>query len=80
MSRHEKPQWKQLISQSVIRPDSLPASFGIDGTGLSEVTARYPMLVNPYYLGLIRQKGDAIYRQCIPDMREITNQAAWKTR
>jgi lysine 2,3-aminomutase len=75
MSRHEKPQWKQLISQSITRPDSLPAPFEIDGTELCEVTARYPMLVNPYYLGLIRQKGDAIYRQCIPDMREITNQA-----
>ena len=75
MSRHEKPPWKQLLSQSITRPDSLPASFEIDGTDLCDVTARYPMLVNPYYLNLIRRKGDAIYRQCIPDMEEITNQA-----
>jgi len=75
MARNEKPHWKQLISQSITKPDSLPASFEIDGTKLCEVTARYPMLVNPYYLGLIRHKGDAIYRQSIPDMREITNQA-----
>ena len=66
--------WKQILSQSITTPDSLPASFEKAGAGLSEVTTRYPMLVNPYYLGLIKQKGDAIYRQCIPDMREITNQ------
>ncbi len=67
--------WKEILSQSITRPDSLPASFEIDEAGVREVTARYPMLINTYYLSLIRQKGDAIYRQCIPDMREITNQA-----
>ena len=67
--------WKQVLSKSITTPESLPASFKIDGTGLHEVIARYPMLINPYYLGLIKQKGDVIYRQCIPDMREITDQA-----
>ena len=32
------------------------------------------MLINPYYLSLIKHKGDAIYRQCIPDIREITDE------
>jgi len=67
--------WKQVLSQSITTPDSLPASFEIEVTGLKEVAAKYRMLVNPYYLGLIKKKGDAIYRQCIPDMREITDQA-----
>ncbi|MDY6974305.1 MAG: KamA family radical SAM protein, partial [Thermodesulfobacteriota bacterium] len=30
--------------------------------------------VNPYYLSLIKHKGDAIYRQCIPDIRETADE------
>jgi len=33
------------------------------------------MRINPYYLGLIRKPGDPIYRQCIPDIREISDEA-----
>ena len=32
------------------------------------------MRINPYYLGLIRHKGDPIYKQCIPDVLEITDE------
>lgn len=28
------------------------------------------MAINPYYLGLIKAKGDGIYRQAVPDLRE----------
>lgn len=33
--------------------------------------SRYPMAINPYYLGLIRSREDAIYRQAVPDIQEI---------
>ncbi len=29
------------------------------------------MRINPYYLGLIKQKDDPIYKQCIPDVQEV---------
>jgi lysine 2,3-aminomutase len=32
------------------------------------------MRINPYYLSLIKHKGDAIYKQCIPECREITDE------
>ena len=32
------------------------------------------MCINPYYLSLIRHKGDGIYKQAVPDLREITEQ------
>ena len=35
------------------------------------VAARYPFLVSSSYGALIREPGDAIWRQCIPDVREL---------
>lgn len=37
------------------------------------VARKYPMRVTPYYLGLIREPGDPIYRQCIPSEEELTD-------
>ena len=66
--------WKQIIAESKNTPGDLPASLGVDVSSLDQVTSVYPMRVNPYYMSLIRDKNDPIYRQCIPDIREITEQ------
>jgi len=67
--------WRRILSQGITSPKDLPPSIEVDRKGLEAVTARYPMRINPYYLGLIRKKGDPIYRQCIPDVREILDEA-----
>lgn len=36
------------------------------------------MRITPYYLRLIQCKEDPIYRQCIPDIREITDARGWE--
>ncbi len=64
--------WKQILSQSITTPRDLPAWFEIDVPALKKVVARYPMRINPYYLSLIKQKDDPIYKQCVPDIREIS--------
>jgi len=66
--------WKQILAESKNTPGDLPASLGVDLSSLDQVTSVYPMRVNPYYMSLIRYKNDPIYRQCIPDIREITEQ------
>ena len=38
---------------------------------LLPVAATFPFRVSPSYAGLIRNQGDAIWRQCIPDVREL---------
>jgi len=65
--------WKQILSQSITMPRELPIHFEVDETGLQEVVAQYPMRINTYYMSLIRHKNDPIYKQCIPDIREITD-------
>ena len=38
---------------------------------LNRVSERYPVRVTGYYAGLITQPADAIWKQCMPDIREL---------
>ncbi|MFO7600238.1 MAG: KamA family radical SAM protein [Candidatus Desulfacyla sp.] len=67
--------WRTILSHSITSPLDLPASIEVERDLLQEVTARYPMRINPYYLGLIKKAEDPICRQCIPDIREISDEA-----
>ena len=76
MTRQKLPSWKQILSKSLTTVEALPQFFEIDGAELQKVTDKYPMRINPYYLSLIKEKDDPIYKQCIPDVREINDQKA----
>jgi lysine 2,3-aminomutase len=52
-------------------PEYLAGRFRIDPEPLRPVADRYPMRITPYYLGLIKEVGDPIWRQCVPDAREL---------
>ena len=71
---NETHLWKLILSESITKPTDLPRHFEIEeAEEIEKVIVRYPMRINPYYLGLITSKGDPIYRQCIPDILEITD-------
>jgi lysine 2,3-aminomutase len=40
---------------------------------INVVAQKYPMRVTDYYLGLIKEPGDPIYKQCIPSEEELTD-------
>jgi len=68
-----RPLWRDLLCRSVTTAKALSNHFDVDVETLNRVSDRYPMRINPYYLGLIRMRGDPIYRQCIPDGHEIND-------
>jgi len=70
----DKPLWRRILSQSVTSVKDLPASFDLDEVEARSVADRYPMRINPYYMGLIKHKNDAIYNQCIPDIQEVSDE------
>jgi len=37
-----------------------------------QVIRQYPMRANPYYLSLIESRNDPVWKQCIPDARELS--------
>lgn len=63
--------WQKLLQASITEPSHLLRRYGIDPSPLAGVVDRYPMRVNPYYLGLIQSVGDPIWRQAIPSVEEI---------
>ncbi|MFH1490811.1 MAG: radical SAM protein, partial [Pseudomonadota bacterium] len=66
--------WRQILSGSLTSPEALSRVFGIDEAPLRRVLDRYPARINPSYLSLIKEKGDVLYRQAVPDLREITEE------
>ncbi|GAB4164630.1 MAG: KamA family radical SAM protein [Geothermobacteraceae bacterium] len=66
--------WQRLLQKSLTDPDALARKFGIDPEPLREVAGRYPMRINPYYLSLIREVGDPIWKQAVPDALELQDQ------
>jgi len=41
---------------------------------MRRIIEKYPARINPYYLSLIRYKGDPIWLQCFPDIEELTDE------
>ena len=70
----EMESWEHILSRSITIPKELSLLFEIDEQELQSVVFRYPMAINPYYLSLIKVKGDGIYNQAIPDFREIADE------
>jgi lysine 2,3-aminomutase len=73
LKRPQKETWKEILSGSLTTVRELSEHFEIADAGLENVLSRYPMRINPYYLGLIKKKGDHLYKQAVPDLHEITD-------
>lgn len=63
--------WQQQLADALTDPAELAARFAVDPVPLQEVAKRYPMRITRYYLDLIQEPGDPIWRQCVPDVREL---------
>jgi len=63
--------WQHIVASSITRPEELAERYPVSISTLQKVVGRFPMRITPYYLGLIKEPGDPIWRQCIPDAREL---------
>ncbi|MBO4303279.1 MAG: KamA family radical SAM protein [Lentisphaeria bacterium] len=68
-------KWRKILQKGCASPEEIAEKFHLDAGKLRAVAAQFPFFVNPYYFSLIREKGDGIYRQCIPDERELSGSA-----
>lgn len=53
--------------------DGFAKKWKIDSTPLEPVVDKYPFRLNPYFEGLIRSAGDAVWKQAVPDTKEISD-------
>ena len=63
--------WQQLLKNSLTEPKEIAKRFNLDSKELELVAKEFKIRVTPYYASLIKEKGDAIYKQVIPDPREL---------
>ena len=68
--------WQQSLRESVVTAEELAARLGLDPALVEPVARRYPLRITPHYLGLIREQGDPIWRQCIPDTAELEDHSS----
>jgi len=63
--------WQKALTTSITGLKELGERYPIDVESLRPVVERYPMRITHYYLNLIRDIGDPIWLQCVPDPREL---------
>ncbi len=67
-------RWQTILKQAITSPADLPAHLQPDDYQETAVTDLYPMRINPYYLNLIREKGDPLWLQAVPQSVELRDQ------
>lgn len=66
--------WKELLGKSIVDAETLKKFLNINVKDVGRVIENYPMRINPYFLKLIGKKRCPIWRQCVPEIKEITDQ------
>lgn len=66
--------WQELLRKSLETAEDFAEVFGVDKDLMRRVIEKYPARINPYYLSLIRYKGDPIWLQCFPDIQELEDE------
>jgi lysine 2,3-aminomutase len=64
-------EWPQILRGSLRTPEQLACAFDLDVTEVRRISHHFKTQITPYYAGLIKSKGDPIYRQVVPDMAEL---------
>ncbi len=65
--------WRDILDSSIISAGDLAEHFSINSVEVEKVTKLFPMLINPYYLSLIKEKDDPLWKQAVPDKKELEN-------
>lgn len=63
--------WQKVLAQSIVKPKDLAARLGVGEKEIEEVVGSYPMRITPTVLAMIKAKGDAIWKQVVPDRAEM---------
>lgn len=64
-------EWKALVRDTVNTPEKLAAALDVDVEEMRKIHEEFPIRINPYYLSLIEEVGDPIWKQVVPDSREL---------
>jgi lysine 2,3-aminomutase len=60
-----------MTHNSITSRIQLAKHFTIHENHIDRVIEKYPMKITPYYLSLIKKHGDGLWKQAVPDIREL---------
>ncbi|GJL61074.1 MAG: lysine 2,3-aminomutase [Nitrospirales bacterium] len=63
--------WKKVLAASITKPKDLAKHLGVDPKEVEAVVGPYPMRITPTVLSTIKSKGDAIWKQVVPEAIEL---------
>ena len=63
--------WRRILADSIVKPKDLADRFGVDAKAVEAIVGNYPMRITPTVMATIKEKGDAIWKQVIPDLAEM---------
>jgi lysine 2,3-aminomutase len=63
--------WAQILRGSLRTPEAIAKHFGLDANEIRKVARVFKTQITPYYASLIKQRGDPIWRQVVPDPAEL---------
>lgn len=63
--------WQQLLRGSLTKPEEIAKRFNLNVEEVKKVAEVFKFRITPYYANLIKEKGDPIYRQIVPDAQEL---------
>ncbi|MDA3785411.1 MAG: KamA family radical SAM protein [Deltaproteobacteria bacterium] len=66
--------WQKILNQAITSPLDLPSHLQPAMPESAAVIDLYPMRVNPYYLSLIKEKGDPLWLQAVAQAQELDDQ------
>ncbi len=64
-------EWRRILADSVVKPQDLADRLGVDPKEIDTIVGEYPMRITPTVMRMIKEKGDAIWKQVVPDPAEI---------
>ncbi|MDZ7263609.1 MAG: KamA family radical SAM protein [candidate division KSB1 bacterium] len=65
--------WQKILQKSLESAKEISERFDIPLADVEKIKQEFDIKINPYYLSLIKEKGDPIYKQVVPDLRELDN-------
>ncbi|MBU0993792.1 MAG: KamA family radical SAM protein [Proteobacteria bacterium] len=63
--------WQVQIKNSITTAEALSEYLDINQSALEKTIRKYPMRITPYYLSLILEHGMPLFRQAVPDTKEL---------
>jgi lysine 2,3-aminomutase len=63
--------WQEEIKNSITTSTALCRELDCNEPDVAAVSTLYPVRISPYYLELIKKEGAPLFRQAVPDKREM---------